>query len=89
MNHLEKLFKKDEGAIKLKKDEIVEAAITALSTVCATDYKATEIEVAITSTTEEGSKFRKVRCVLALHCFSLERFSDVPCCPFAIAALHG
>lgn len=60
MNHLEKLFKKDEGAIKLKKDEIVEAAITALSTVCATDYKATEIEIAITSTTEEGSKFRKV-----------------------------
>ena len=65
MNHLEKLFKKDEGAIKLKKDEIVEAAITALSTVCATDYKATEIEIAITSTTEEGSKFRKVRCAYA------------------------
>lgn len=60
MNHLEKLFKKDEGAIKLKKDEIVEAAITALSTVCATDYKATEIEIAITSTTEEGSTFRKL-----------------------------
>lgn len=58
MNHLEKLFKKDEGTLKLKKDEVIEAAITAMSTVCATDYKATEIEIGICSSTEEGSRYR-------------------------------
>jgi len=58
MNHLEKLFKKDEGGLKLKKDEVVEAAITALSTVCATDFKASEIEIGICASTEEKSKYR-------------------------------
>lgn len=59
MNHLERLFKKsDEGSSKMKKDEVVEAAITALNTVCATDFKATEIEIGICSTTEPKSKYR-------------------------------
>lgn len=60
MNHLERLFKKDEGEAlsKMKKDEVIEAAITALSTVCATDFKATEIEVGIASSQTEGSKYR-------------------------------
>lgn len=59
MNHLERLFKKsDEGTSKMKKEEVVEAAITALNTVCATDFKATEIEIGICSTSEPGSKYR-------------------------------
>lgn len=63
MNHLERLFKKDEGAaLKLNKEETVESAITALSTVCATDFKATEIEIGICSTQEEGAKYRIVSC---------------------------
>jgi 20S proteasome subunit alpha 1 len=62
MNHLERLFKKDEGEVfKLKKDEVVESAITALSSVCATDFKATEIEIGICSSAEEGG-FRTVSC---------------------------
>lgn len=70
MNHLEKLFKKEETAELLKdKDQVVEAAITALSTVCATDFKASEIEVGICSSSStsgekggEGSstKYRKL-----------------------------
>lgn len=61
MNHLERLFKKDEGeSLKLNKEETVEAAITALSTVCATDFKATEIEIGICSTTEDEAKYRTV-----------------------------
>ncbi|KAL7008700.1 Proteasome subunit YC7alpha/Y8 (protease yscE subunit 7) [Cystobasidiomycetes sp. EMM_F5] len=60
MNHLERLFKKDEGTLKLKKDEVVEAAITALSTVCATDYKATEIEIGLCCSAEEGAPYRKL-----------------------------
>lgn len=65
MNHLERLFKKDEGeSLKLNKEEVVESAITALSSVCATDFKATEIEIGICSTTEEGSKYRTVGFVL-------------------------
>ncbi|KAK9897052.1 N-terminal nucleophile aminohydrolase [Cystobasidium minutum MCA 4210] len=59
MNHLERLFKKDEGQVlKLNKEEVVEAAITALNSVCATDFKATEIEIGICSSTEEDAKFR-------------------------------
>lgn len=61
MNHLERLFKKDEGQVlKLNKEEVVESAITALSSVCATDFKATEIEIGICSTTEEDAKYRTV-----------------------------
>lgn len=61
MNHLERLFKKDEGEVlKLNKEEVVESAITALSSVCATDFKATEIEIGICSTTEEDAKYRTV-----------------------------
>lgn len=61
MNHLERLFKKDEGTLTLKKDEAIEAAITALSTVCQTDYKASEIEIGICSPSEEGgSQYRTV-----------------------------
>lgn len=64
MNHLERLFKKDEGqALKLNKEEVVESAISALSSVCATDFKATEIEIGICSTTEEDSKYRTVGCL--------------------------
>ena len=61
MNHLERLFKKDEGTAALKTDEVIEAAITALSTVCQTDYKATEIEIGICSPSGEGeSQYRTV-----------------------------
>lgn len=64
MNHLERLFKKDEGqALKLNKEEVVESAISALSSVCATDFKATEIEIGICSTTEEDSQYRTVGCL--------------------------
>jgi 20S proteasome subunit alpha 1 len=34
MNHLEKLFKKEEGGIKLPKDEVVEASLDHLKCIC-------------------------------------------------------
>jgi len=55
MNHLEKAFKKEP---KLGFEETVEMAITALSTVLSTDFKATEIEIGIVTT--EDPNFRKL-----------------------------
>ncbi|TFY66873.1 hypothetical protein EVG20_g4211 [Dentipellis fragilis] len=62
MNHLEKKWKKlDNGrgtddpiaaGQTLGRDEVIEIAIEAISTVHATDYKAGEIEIGITSSSE-------------------------------------
>ncbi|KAF8075933.1 20S proteasome subunit [Lyophyllum atratum] len=51
MNHLEKKWKKlDSGRGKtLTRDEVIEMAIEAMSTVHATDYKPGELEIGITS----------------------------------------
>jgi len=58
INHLEKEWKKREkelsgsegtgAGIQLNQDDAIEAAITTLSTVLSTDFKATEIEVGLT-----------------------------------------
>ncbi|KAA1465895.1 proteasome subunit iota [Dentipellis sp. KUC8613] len=63
MNHLEKKWKKlDNGrgaddpvaaGQTLSRDEVIEIAIEAISTVHATDYKAGEIEIGITSSSEQ------------------------------------
>ncbi|TFY83250.1 hypothetical protein EWM64_g761 [Hericium alpestre] len=65
MNHLEKKWKKlDNGrgaddALRaggtLSRNEAIEMAIEAISTVHATDFKAGELEIGITSTSEEES----------------------------------
>lgn len=54
-NHLEKAFKKEP---KLGYQDTVELAITTLSTVTSTEYKANEIEIGVV--TAESPKFRKM-----------------------------
>lgn len=61
-NHLEKLLKKEpgtQGHVTLAGDEAVEVALTTLSTVLATDFKSTEVEVGIV--TEKEPNFKVVR----------------------------
>ena len=63
MNYLEKKWKRLEGGNGgedaaaagrgLSRDQVIEMAIEALSTVHSTDYKAGEVEIAIVSTSEQ------------------------------------
>ncbi|KAG0243127.1 Proteasome subunit YC7alpha/Y8 (protease yscE subunit 7) [Actinomortierella wolfii] len=55
LNHLEKKLKKEK---ELNQEETVELAITTLSTVLSSDFKASEIEVGIV--TADNPKFRKL-----------------------------
>jgi len=55
MNHIEKAFKKEP---KLGFEETVEMAITALSTVLSSDFKATEVEIGVVTSRNPG--FRKL-----------------------------
>jgi len=55
MNALEKAFKKEP---KLDCEDVIEMAITTLSTVLSTDFKSTEIEIGIVTVDEP--KFRKM-----------------------------
>lgn len=51
---LEKKWKSVEnGSVSLDRAGVIELAIECLSTVCATDFKAGEIEIGITSTSPE------------------------------------
>lgn len=58
-NHLEKLLRKEPGSIgaaDLKGDGAVEVALTTLSTVLATEFKSTEVEVGIVTEKQPGFK---------------------------------
>lgn len=59
-NYLEKKWKSVEnGSLSLDRAGVIELAIECLSTVCATDFKAGEIEIGISSTApEEKGRFR-------------------------------
>jgi 20S proteasome subunit alpha 1 len=51
---LEKKWKAvEKGSVALDRAGVIELAIECLSTVCATDFKATEIEIGISSTSPE------------------------------------
>ena len=66
INHLEKKLKNKDNAAG-NWEEVVELAITTLSTVLSQDFKATEIEIGVVGAPKEGeadgqprSKFRKL-----------------------------
>ncbi|KAF8901699.1 nucleophile aminohydrolase [Gymnopilus junonius] len=59
MNNLEKKWKKLDNGKSLSRDEVIEMAIEAMSTVHATDYKPGEIEIGIVS--ESPEEEQKVR----------------------------
>lgn len=59
MNHLEKKWKKLNSGISLSRNDAIEMAIEAMSTVHSTDYKPGEIEIGIVSvSSDENEKTR-------------------------------
>ncbi|KAM6495518.1 20S proteasome subunit [Amanita muscaria] len=59
MNHLEKKWKKLDSGISLSRNDVIEMAIEAMSTVHSTDYKPGEIEIGIVSvSSDENEKTR-------------------------------
>ncbi|KIL67432.1 hypothetical protein M378DRAFT_159869 [Amanita muscaria Koide BX008] len=59
MNHLEKKWKKLDSGISLSRNDVIEMAIEAMSTVHSTDYKPGEIEIGIVSvSSDENEKIR-------------------------------
>jgi 20S proteasome subunit alpha 1 len=63
---LEKKWKSvEKGTLNLDRAGVIELAIECISTVCATDFKASEIEIGISSTAEDekglgGGRFRQM-----------------------------